>query len=45
MTHDLPQEAKSALHKDARYETFLAAAGAFMDNMPLKIGDASRSPC
>lgn len=39
---DLPRESKSTPYKDARYETFLASAGAFMDNPPLKIADTEK---
>lgn len=42
MTCDLPRESKSNPYKDARYETFLTTAKAFMDNAPLKITDTCR---
>lgn len=42
---ELPREAKSAPYKDARYEVYLATAGAFMDNPPLKITDMDKTLC
>ncbi|KAL9130496.1 MAG: hypothetical protein Q9217_001316 [Psora testacea] len=44
-SNDLPREAKSAPYKDARYETYLATARAFMDNPPLKVTDACKDLC
>lgn len=44
-SNDLPRESKSAPYKDARYETYLATAGAFMDIPPLKVTDACKDLC
>lgn len=42
---DLPREAKSAPYKDARYETYLAAAGGFMDESDIDVCDDSKALC
>ncbi len=42
---ELSRDAKSAPYNQVRYETYLAAAGAFMDIPPLKITDVDGSLC
>jgi hypothetical protein len=39
------REAKSALYRDARYETLIATKGSFMGKNPLGISDASKNTC
>ena len=42
---ELPREAKSAPYKDARYETYLATAGGFMDEPDIDVCDDSKVLC
>jgi hypothetical protein len=44
-SNDVPREIKSALYKNATYETHLASAQAFMEDPPLELKDTCKSLC